>query len=222
VRECLDEYFVLEQEIASALTPAPGDGGTTGEGIRLAHGLLDDVVRRVVEEIQRRDASSDALREQLRLIAWMIDRAYCGLVGRLPDVEPSLRAARMASAERSVLLWRKAVRSSRATEDDVAHDAAGRLTQLRAVGRPSSPSLPSVVDRLALRIEEVATVTGISASLVRALIRDGELPAVKVRTIPLVLVADLLAFLERRRIDAGADADRIVAELEASLRTEEE
>lgn len=116
VRECLEEYFVLKQEIASALTPAPKEGVTNGEGVRLAHGLLDDVVRRVVEEIQRRDASSDALREQLRLIAWMIDRAYCGLVGRLPDVEPNLRAARMASAERSVLLWRKAVRSTRATD----------------------------------------------------------------------------------------------------------
>ena len=110
VRECLEEYFVLKQEIASALTPAPGGETTTGEGMRLAHALLDENARRIVSEIQRRDARLEALLEKIRLVGCMVDRAYLSLVARLPDVEPSLRAARLAAAEESTRRWRRVVR----------------------------------------------------------------------------------------------------------------
>ena len=105
-----------------------------------------------------------------------------------------------------------------AADRAAGQEAARRLAELRVLAASWGFPLHGVADRLALRIEEVAGVTGLSASLVRALVRDGELPAVKVRTVPLVLVADLVAFLERHRQDRGAEADRIAAELEASLR----
>jgi excisionase family DNA binding protein len=71
----------------------------------------------------------------------------------------------------------------------------------------------TIADRVSLRIADVARVTGLSKSLVRGLIRDGELPAVKVRTVPLVLVADLLGFLERCRTNPRGDIERISAEI---------
>ncbi|HME69085.1 MAG TPA: helix-turn-helix domain-containing protein [Myxococcota bacterium] len=75
----------------------------------------------------------------------------------------------------------------------------------------------AALDRVTLRIEEVAATTGLSVSLVRALIRDGELPVVKVRSVPLVRTRDLLAFLESRVSAPEAVAERIADELEASL-----
>ncbi len=110
VRECLDEYFVLKQEIASALTPTPDEGATPGEGMRLAHALLDENARRIVAEIARRDARLEALLDKIGLVGCMVDRAYLSLVARLPDVEPSLRAARLAAAEEGTRRWRQVVR----------------------------------------------------------------------------------------------------------------
>jgi excisionase family DNA binding protein len=76
-------------------------------------------------------------------------------------------------------------------------------------------------DRITLRIDEVATATGLSVSLVRALIRDGELPVVKVRSVPLVRTTDLLAFLESRVSAPETVAERIADELAASLERRE-
>jgi hypothetical protein len=56
--------------------------------------------------------------------------------------------------------------------------------------------------------------------LVRALIRDGELPVVKVRSVPLVRTTDLMAFLESRMSAPEAVAERIADELAASLEPE--
>jgi excisionase family DNA binding protein len=79
-------------------------------------------------------------------------------------------------------------------------------------------ALPNdLAGRLSLRIDEVAATTGLSASLVRTLVRDGELPVVRVRSVPLVRTADLLAFLESRVSVPEAVAERIANELEASL-----
>lgn len=104
---------------------------------------------------------------------------------------------------------------------DSASDASAPLDERRFLTPEWEARVPGFANRLALRIEEVAAATGLSASLVRALIREGELPAAKVRTVPLVLVADLLLYLDRRRVDPAADADRIATELEASLRQKE-
>ncbi len=114
VRECLEEYFLLKQEIASALTPSPGEGATTGEGVRLAHALLDDQERRIVAEIERRDARLEAVLDHVRLVGCMVDQAYFGLVARLPDIEPGLRSARAAAAEASRRAWRNHVRAMHA------------------------------------------------------------------------------------------------------------
>lgn len=114
VRECLEEYFLLKQEISSALTPSPGDGATTGEGVRLAHALLDDQERRIVAEIERRDERLEAVLDQVRLVGCMVDQAYLNLVARLPDIEPALRSARAAAAEASRRAWREYVRAMHA------------------------------------------------------------------------------------------------------------
>ena len=116
VRECLEEYFLLKQEIASALTPSPGEGATTGEGVRLAHALLDDQERRIVAEIERRDARLEAVLDHVRLVGCMVDQAYFGLVARLPDIEPGLRTARRAAAEEATRRWRHVVRAMHAAE----------------------------------------------------------------------------------------------------------
>ncbi len=104
---------------------------------------------------------------------------------------------------------------------DPAPDTTDRRAELRTLDRWRTP-LCSVADRVALRIDEVAATTGLSKSLVRALIREGELTAVKVRTVPLVLATDLLAFLEARRSNRAEEAERIAGEFEASLRAEKE
>lgn len=100
----------------------------------------------------------------------------------------------------------------------VAFEATRKLAELRALAASWGIPLHTVADRVSLRLEEVAQVTGMSVSFVRALIRDGDLPAAKVRTLPLVLVADLLAFFEQRRSNPQAEADRLVTEIEESLR----
>ncbi len=82
--------------------------------------------------------------------------------------------------------------------------------------RPTENSL-AALQRLTLRVDEVAATTGLSASLVRALIRDGELPVVKVRSVPLVRTTDLAAFLESRVNAPEEEVQRIADELEASL-----
>ena len=71
-------------------------------------------MRRIVSEIEHRDARLEALLDQIRLVGCMIDQAYLGLVARLPDIEPSLRAARIAVAEDSTRRWRKVVREMHA------------------------------------------------------------------------------------------------------------
>jgi len=95
-------------------------------------------------------------------------------------------------------------------ERELAPDATDRLA-----GLPGP-------DRVALRIDEVAASTGLSESFVRGLIRKGELTSVKVRSVPLVLVADRRAFLEARRRSAADEGARIARELEASLRSGKE
>jgi len=110
VRECLEEYFVFKQEIASALTPSPGEGATTGEGVRLAHALLDDHARRIVSEIARRDARLEAVLDQVHLVGCMMDAAFLNLVARLPDIEPGLRTARFAAAQEASRRWYQVVR----------------------------------------------------------------------------------------------------------------
>lgn len=59
---------------------------------------------------------------------------------------------------------------------------------------------------------------GLSTSMLRKLVRDGALPSVRVGAVPLVLVADLVAFLEAHRTDPRGEAERIAADLEARVR----
>lgn len=94
--------------------------------------------------------------------------------------------------------------------------AAQRLSELRVLA--ASWGFPlAALDRLTLRLDEVASITGLSVSLVRALIQDGDLPTVKVRSVPLVRTTDLLVFLESRVSAPEAVADQIANELAASL-----
>jgi len=98
----------------------------------------------------------------------------------------------------------------------VTQTVVHRIAELRAL--TASWGFPlAALDRVTLRIDEVAATTGLSASLVRALIRDGELPVVKVRSVPLVRTSDLLLFLESRVIAPAAVAQRLADELAAGL-----
>jgi hypothetical protein len=112
VRECLDEYFVLKQQAAVALGIA-SDGGHAPQaaGQRLSHALLDALEQRVVSEIRSTEVHLDGVAEKIRLLACMIDQAYQGLVGRLPEVPPGLREARIAAADEATSRWRRAVGS---------------------------------------------------------------------------------------------------------------
>lgn len=84
-------------------------------------------------------------------------------------------------------------------------------------GREPGENSVAALQRLTLRIDEVAATTGLSPSLIRALIRDGELPVVRVRSVPLVRTTDLLTFLEARLSAPAVVAERIAAELALSL-----
>ena len=75
-------------------------------------------------------------------------------------------------------------------------------------------------DRLTLRLAEVAAVTGLSESMVRKQVAAGVLPVVRVGTVPLVRTADLRAFLEAHVEDRQATADRIAAEIAATLQAQ--
>jgi hypothetical protein len=112
VRECLDEYFLLKQQAALALgVGAEGADAPQAAGQRLSHALLDALEQRVVSEIRGTRVHLDGVGEKIRLLGCMIDQAYQGLVGRLPDVVPELREARIASVEQSTWRWRRAVAS---------------------------------------------------------------------------------------------------------------
>jgi len=74
-----------------------------------------------------------------------------------------------------------------------------------------------LLDRVSLRIEEVAATTGLSPSMVRKLIRSGALRAARVGSVPLVLTKDLVTFLEARMDDRECVADGIARELAVTL-----
>ena len=110
VREALDEYFVLKQQAALALGVGAGEGDQPeATGRRLSHTLLDALEQRLVGEIRGTEVQADGLAEKIRLLACMIDQAYQGLVGRLPDVPAALRESRIAAADEATTRWRAAV-----------------------------------------------------------------------------------------------------------------
>jgi hypothetical protein len=51
------------------------------------------------------------LREELRTLCTMVDRAYFGLITHLPEIDVSLREAAVISGRRRYRLWRGAVRN---------------------------------------------------------------------------------------------------------------
>jgi len=94
--------------------------------------------------------------------------------------------------------------------------AACRVEKLRALATSSGAPL-GLLDRVSLRIEEVAATTGLSPSMVRKLIRSGALRAARVGSVPLVLTKDLVTFLEARMDDRECVADGIARELAVTL-----
>ena len=109
IRSCLEEYFTLRRELAEALGTKPGPAAESQAGTRLAHSLLDRLEQNVVKEIRAQEGRVDAVLEALRLVACMVDQAYEGLVGRLPDVEEEVRKQRIAIAHDAAQRWRRAV-----------------------------------------------------------------------------------------------------------------
>ncbi len=110
-------------------------------------------------------------------------------------------------------------RPARAAPAPALADAARQLARLRALAASYGYPL-FTLDRMALRVPEVAATLGFSESFVRNLIRDGELPAVRVRDALLVRTTDIMAFLDARPSSGRVAADAIAEELERSLEQE--
>lgn len=76
----------------------------------------------ILSEIERRDARLDAVLDQVRLVGCRVDQAHLGLADRLPNIEPSLRTARLAEAQEKTGAWQRHVRALHAAGHGAVED----------------------------------------------------------------------------------------------------
>jgi hypothetical protein len=107
VRDMMREYFALKDELIPVIG-REAQGPSTSEELR-SHSPLSHPIVRMIEEHAVQAQKLDSLLQSLSVLAYMIDQAYQGLVGRMSPVPAELRAQRAAAAEESAQRWRTAV-----------------------------------------------------------------------------------------------------------------
>jgi len=109
VRDMMREYFALKDELIPVIgRGAEPQDSPTSEELRSRSPLSHPIVR-MIEEHAVQAQKLDSVLQGLSVLAYMIDQAYQGLVGRMSPVPAELRAQRAAAAEESAQRWRTAV-----------------------------------------------------------------------------------------------------------------
>ena len=110
VRRSVAEYLDLKTELAETMssTNAVGDG-TAGTTPRIIHTLLARTEERIAATIDGQAERISRLREDVRAMAAMVDRAYFGYLAHTPEIDPELRPAALAAARRRHTAWLGAV-----------------------------------------------------------------------------------------------------------------
>ncbi len=93
--DCLDEYFALRTELATAIE-APGQPGEPHHGT-IIHALLARSEERVVATLDRQ--ATEILGE-LRRVQVMVDRQVMLYLLHTPEIPPDLRGEAVADAQR--------------------------------------------------------------------------------------------------------------------------
>ncbi len=103
VADCLEEYFGLRAELATAVE-TPGQPGEPHRG-GIIHSLLARSEERLVATLDRR---ATELREELRLLQAMLDYLVNVYLERTPELPAELQAGARVSANRQYANWRRA------------------------------------------------------------------------------------------------------------------
>src|SRR5262249_4284140 len=104
------EYLDLKTELAETLSSEAGsDGGNGGSAPRIIHTLLARTEERVAATIDAQSERISRLRDDVRTIAAMLDRAYLSYLAHTPEVEREFRNAAPTSALRRHASWLRSV-----------------------------------------------------------------------------------------------------------------
>jgi bacterioferritin (cytochrome b1) len=114
VRDCLNEYLNLREELATAMTE-PGQAGEAHTG-KIIHTLLARTEERIAATIERLEARISQLHDQNMVLTAMLDRAYLGMMLHLPEVPAELAEGAVASANRRHAKWIKTIEKMLAEE----------------------------------------------------------------------------------------------------------
>jgi hypothetical protein len=109
VRRAICEYLELKHELAETLS---SDGGRQNGGApapRIIHSLLARSEERIAATIDGQAERISHLRDDMRTLAAMIDRAYLSYLAHTPEVDLQLRGAALASGRRRHAAWLMAV-----------------------------------------------------------------------------------------------------------------
>ena len=108
VRRSVAEYLDLKTELAETMSSGESVENGASSGFptpRIIHTLLARTEERIAATIDGQAERISRLREDVRAMAAMIDRAYFGYLAHTPEVDPELRAAALSAARRRHLAW---------------------------------------------------------------------------------------------------------------------
>jgi hypothetical protein len=109
VRHAICEYLDLKHELAETLNADRESTSGGSRAPRIIHTLLARTEERVAATIDVQSERITRLREDVRTIAAMLDRAYLSYLAHTPEVEPDFRDAALTSAIRRHGSWLRAV-----------------------------------------------------------------------------------------------------------------
>lgn len=110
VRRAIREYLELKVELAETLSPEGAKpNGNGASSPRIIHTLLARTEERIAATIDGQAERISRLREDLRTVAAMIDRAVFSYLAHTPEVDPELRPVALATGKRRHIAWLGAV-----------------------------------------------------------------------------------------------------------------
>ena len=112
VRRSVAEYLDLKTELAETMSSDGAVGNGSADGLptpRIIHTLLARTEERIAATIDGQAERISRLREDVRALAAMVDRAYFGYLAHTPEVDPELRSASLSAARRRHSAWLGAI-----------------------------------------------------------------------------------------------------------------
>jgi hypothetical protein len=112
VRRSVGEYLDLKTELAETMSSdGPAGNGDVNDlpTPRIIHTLLARTEERIAATIDGQAERISRLREDVRAMAAMVDRAYFGYLAHTPEIDPELRTAALSAARRRHTAWLGAI-----------------------------------------------------------------------------------------------------------------